>query len=163
MWHSVRSSVDCDQGDSIFASTQYEMYHCQTLSLLVYSWLSLCCSGQVDTAHGCYVMHWPGLLVLFPIAAQHAASWQDMQQGGALPLTLPDGAAPVASRLCIHAGNAGKPVCCAVLCCAVLCCAVLCCAVLCCAVLCCAAMCCAAMCCAALCVPVCTHGKNICC
>ncbi|KAL0047925.1 hypothetical protein WJX82_003400 [Trebouxia sp. C0006] len=62
--------------------------------------------GQVDTAHGCYVMHWPGLLVLFPIASQHAASWQDMQQGGALPLALPGGTAPVASRLCIHAGNA---------------------------------------------------------
>ncbi|KAL0021548.1 hypothetical protein WJX77_007325 [Trebouxia sp. C0004] len=62
--------------------------------------------GQVDTAHGCYVMHWPGLLVLFPIASQHAASWQDMQQGGAVPLALPDGTAPVASRLCIHAGNA---------------------------------------------------------
>ncbi|DBA89846.1 TPA: hypothetical protein ACH3X2_004708 [Trebouxia sp. C0005] len=62
--------------------------------------------GQVDTAHGCYVMHWPGLLVLFPIASQHAASWQDMQQGRALPLALPDGTAPVASRLCIHAGNA---------------------------------------------------------
>ncbi len=67
-------------------------------------------------------MHWPGLLVLFPIASQHAASWQDMQQGGALPLALPDGTAQVASRLCIHAGNAGKSV--YVLCCAVLCCAV---------------------------------------
>ena len=64
-------------------------------------------------------MHWPGLLVLFPIASQHAASWQDMQQGGALPLALPDGTAPVASRLCIHAGNAGKSV--FVLCCAALC------------------------------------------
>lgn len=62
--------------------------------------------GQVDSAHGCYVMHWPGLLVLFPIASEHAASWQDMQQGGALPLALPDGTAPVASRLCIHAGSA---------------------------------------------------------
>ena len=79
-------------------------------------------------------MHWPGLLILFPIASQHAASWQDMQQGGALPLALPDGTAPVASRLCIHAGNAGKILC--LLCCALLCCAVLCCAVLCCAVLC---------------------------
>ncbi len=52
-------------------------------------------------------MHWPGLLVLFSTTAQHAASWQDMQQGGALPLALPDGIAPVGSRLCIHAGSAG--------------------------------------------------------
>ena len=88
----------------------------------------------MDTAHGCYVMHWPGLLVLFPIASQHAASWQDMQQGGALPLALPGGTAPVASRLCIHAGNAGKPIC--LLCCAVLCCA---------------------------CLSVCTHGQGACC
>lgn len=65
-------------------------------------------AGQVDTPNECYVMHWPGLVALFPIAAQHAASWQNMQQGGALPLALPNGSAPVASRLCIHAGNAGE-------------------------------------------------------
>ena len=65
-------------------------------------------AGQVDTPNECYVMHWPGLVVLFPVAAQHAASWQNMQQGGALPLALPSGTALVASRLCIHAGNAGE-------------------------------------------------------
>ena len=60
-------------------------------------------AGEEDSAHGCYVMHWPGLLVLFPVAPQQADSWQ----GGACPPALPHGSAPVASRLCIHAGPAG--------------------------------------------------------
>ena len=75
---------------------------CAFLELVV-----LMITGHVDTHHGVYVMHWPGLLILFPLNALPAASWQDMQQGRAPPTALADGRAPVACRMCIHAGNAG--------------------------------------------------------
>ena len=64
-------------------------------------------AGQVDNEREMFVMHWPGLLILFPLSAQCAASWQDMQQGRALPVVLPNGTAPVACRICIHASKAG--------------------------------------------------------
>lgn len=66
-------------------------------------------TGQADSKHDMFVMHWRGLLILFPLSAQPAASWQDMQQGRALPATLANGTAPVACRICIHASNAGIP------------------------------------------------------
>ena len=55
-----------------------------------------------------FVMHWPGLLVLFPLTAQPAASWQAMAEGKAPTAALADGSAPTACRMCIHAGNAGQ-------------------------------------------------------
>ena len=64
-------------------------------------------AGHIDAEHGVFVMHWPGLLILFPLSTQPAASWQDMQQGRPLPVALPNGTAPVACRMCVHGSNAG--------------------------------------------------------
>lgn len=64
-------------------------------------------AGHVDSKHEVFVMHWPGLLIIFPLSAQSLASWQDMQQGKALPAALASGTAPVACRMCIHASKAG--------------------------------------------------------
>lgn len=64
-------------------------------------------AGHIDAEHDVFVMHWPGLLILFPLSTQPAANWQDMQQGRPLPTALPNGTAPVACRMCVHASNAG--------------------------------------------------------
>lgn len=52
-----------------------------------------------------YVLHYPGLLFLFPIPAQHAEHCSS--RSGDLPLELPDGSTPIAARICIYAGPAG--------------------------------------------------------
>lgn len=64
-------------------------------------------AGQVDEGNASYVMHWPGLLAVFPWSAHDTGSWQDLQQGRAVPGAQGIGAAPTATRLCIFAGSAG--------------------------------------------------------
>ncbi|KAK9803064.1 hypothetical protein WJX73_005354 [Symbiochloris irregularis] len=59
--------------------------------------------GEYDSASNLYLLHYPGLLVLFPVPAQHAVHCQ--MRSGELPLEFPDGTTPVASRFCIFAGS----------------------------------------------------------
>ena len=68
--------------------------------------------GEYDSAENLYLLHYPGLLFLFPIPAQHAQHCS--QRSGDLPLELPDGTTPVAARICIYSGPAGESswVCC---------------------------------------------------
>lgn len=63
-------------------------------------------TGHMDAGNDCYVMHWPGLLAVYPAAAAESA----MQQGKTAPSALGGAAAPAAKRLCIFAGSAGDVV-----------------------------------------------------
>ena len=77
------------------------------VSCLLPELIVLMITGHADPEHGVFVMHWPGLLILFTLNTQPAASWHDMQQGRAPSGALADGTAPVACRMCVHASNAG--------------------------------------------------------
>lgn len=61
--------------------------------------------GEYDADANLYLLHYPGLLFLFPVPAQHAQHCQ--MRSGELPLEFPDGTTPVAARICIYAGPAG--------------------------------------------------------
>eukprot|EP00884_Botryococcus_braunii_P022641 jgi/Botrbrau1/9060/Bobra.0376s0034.2 len=58
--------------------------------------------GEFDEQTNTYLLHYPGLLFMFPIPSQHA-----MFAENELPLEFPDGTTPVASRFAIHAAPLG--------------------------------------------------------
>ncbi|BDA50963.1 probable UPF0183 protein C16orf70 homolog at N-terminal half [Coccomyxa sp. Obi] len=57
--------------------------------------------GEYDEQNRMYSLHYPGVVLLFPIPEQHAEHCSESQIE--LPLEFPDGSTPLASRICVHA------------------------------------------------------------
>mmetsp|Transcript_26624 Transcript_26624/g.50590 ORF Transcript_26624/g.50590 Transcript_26624/m.50590 type:complete len:414 (+) Transcript_26624:460-1701(+) len=56
--------------------------------------------GSFDSGRNVYLLHYPGLLLLFPIPAPYASCCMNLQ--AEVPLEFPDGTTPVVSRLCVY-------------------------------------------------------------
>eukprot|EP00897_Mesotaenium_endlicherianum_P009479 jgi/Mesen1/855/ME000112S10998 len=72
----------------------------------VYAALGPTFPGQFDSARNIYTLLYPGLAVAFPIPAQFATSCLKPQ--AELPLELPDGTTPVATRVRLFAGSPAR-------------------------------------------------------
>ena len=75
-------------------------------AVLVFNLLGPTTPGQLDIKTRLYPVHYPGLLFLFPVPAHHVQ--RVLQKQGEGPLEFPDRTTPVAARICIYAGQAGK-------------------------------------------------------
>jgi len=60
--------------------------------------------GELDLENAHYILHYPGLSFTFPVPRQHLAQLQE----AVLPLELPDGTTPVASRISVYSGTLGS-------------------------------------------------------
>eukprot|EP00873_Tetraselmis_striata_P003928 jgi/Tetstr1/424192/TSEL_014798.t1 len=60
--------------------------------------------GELDLENAHYILHYPGLSFTFPVPRHHLAQLQE----AVLPLELPDGTTPVASRISVYSGTLGS-------------------------------------------------------